>query len=129
LFYQIEEENFIMSNTTAAEVPVKTISTQEVRQILDSNRPLQFWNVLTDEWFKGENIAGSRRVPLDKIGSEVRATNLPKNAEVVVYCGGPKCPQSRMAAEKLAKLGYENVRAYEGGLEEWKAAGLSIERV
>jgi len=84
--------------------------------------------VLTDEWFEGENISGSRRVPLDKIGREVWATNLPKNAEIVVYCGGPKCPQSRMAAEKLVKLGYEDVRVYEGGLEEWKAAGLAIEK-
>ena len=40
----------------------------------------------------------------------------------------PKCPLSRMAAEKLVKLGYENIRAHEGGLEEWRAAGLSIER-
>ena len=56
-----------MSNGTV-EAPLKTISTQEVRQLLDSKRPFQFWNVLTDEWFKGENIAGSRRVPLDKVG-------------------------------------------------------------
>ena len=116
-----------MSNGTV-EAPLKTISTQEVRQLLDSKRPFQFWNVLTDEWFKGENIAGSRRVPLDKVGSEVRSTNLPKDAEIVVYCGGPACPQSRMAAEKLVKLGYENVRAYEGGLEEWHAAGFAIEK-
>jgi rhodanese-related sulfurtransferase len=115
-------------STTATEVPVKTISTQELRQLLDSKRPIQFWNVLTDEWFKGENIVGSRRVPLDKVGSEVRSTNLPKDAEIVVYCGGPKCPQSRMAAEKLVKLGYENVRAYEGGLEEWKSAGFPVEK-
>ena len=54
--------------------------------------------------------------------------NLPKNAEIVVYCGGPKCPQSRMAAEKLVKLGYEGVRVYGGGLDEWKAAGLTIEK-
>jgi rhodanese-related sulfurtransferase len=113
----------------ASAVPIKTISTQEVRQLLDNERPVQIWNVLTDEWFKGENISGSRRVPLDKVGSEVRGTNLPKNTEIVVYCGGPKCPLSRMAAEKLVKLGYQNVRAYEGGLEEWKAAGLSLERV
>jgi rhodanese-related sulfurtransferase len=86
------------------------------------------WNVLTDEWFKGEKISGSRSVPLDKVGNEVRSTNLPKNAEIVVYCGGPKCPQSRMAAEKLIKLGYEGVRAYEGGLEEWKGAGLAVEK-
>ena len=89
-----------MSTTQTIQVPVKTISTQEVRQLLDNQRPIQFWNVLTDEWFKGENISGSRRVPLDKVGSEVRATNLPKDVEIVVYCGGPKCPQSRMAAEK-----------------------------
>src|SRR5689334_15056109 len=114
-----------MSNSTT-EVAVKTISTQEVRQRLDSKRAFQLWNVLTDEWFKGENISGSRRV-LDKVGNEVRSTNLPKNAEIVVYCGGPKCPQSRMAAEKLAKLGYEDVRAYEGGLEEWKSAGFAVE--
>jgi rhodanese-related sulfurtransferase len=118
-----------MSNATATEVPVKTISTQELRQLLDHQRPIQFWNVLTDRWFQGENISSSRRVPLDKVGREVGATNLPKNAEFVVYCGGSKCPQSRMAAEKLVKLGYANVRAYEGGLEEWKAAGLTVEKV
>jgi rhodanese-related sulfurtransferase len=115
--------------TSAGALAVKTISTQEVRQFLDDRCPVQFWNVLTDEWFKGENISGSRRVPLDKIGSEVRGTNLPRNTEIVVYCGGPECPMSRMAAEKLVKLGFENVRAYEGGLEEWKGAGLSIETV
>jgi len=114
--------------STATEAPVRTISTQDVHQSLENKQPTQSWNVLTDEWFKGENRGGSRRVPLDKVGSEVRSTNLPKDAEIVVYCGGPKCPQSRMAAEKLAKLGYENVRAYEGGLEEWKAAGFAIEK-
>ena len=118
-----------MSNTAATATPIKNIPTPEVRELLGSQRPIQFWNVLTDQWFKGENISGSRRVPLDMVGREVRATNLPKNAEIVVYCGGPECPLSRMAAEKLMKLGYESVRAYEGGLEEWKAEGLTIEKV
>src|SRR5690348_3339329 len=30
----------------------------------------------------------------DKVGYEVRSTNFRKNAEIVVYCGGPNCPQS-----------------------------------
>jgi rhodanese-related sulfurtransferase len=117
-----------MGNIAATAVPVKTISTQELSQLLETERPLQFWNVLTDEYFTGENISGSRRVPLNKVGNEVRNTNLPKDTEIVVYCGGPKCPMSRMAAEKLLKLGYDHARAYEGGLEEWKAAGLAIEK-
>jgi rhodanese-related sulfurtransferase len=106
-----------MSHPSTTEVSVKTISTFEVRQLLDDKRPIQFWNVLTDEWFKGENISGSRRVPLDKIGSEVRSTNLPKNAEIVVYCGGPKCPQSRMAAEKRSSA----MRTFAPMRADWKS--------
>ena len=119
-----------MSNTTTTTEPnVKTVSTGELRDLLSNKRPIEFWNVLTDQYFKGENISGSRRVPLDKVGSEVRSTNLPKSTEIVVYCGGPECPMSRMAVEKLIKFGYDNVRAYEGGLEEWKAAGFATEKV
>jgi rhodanese-related sulfurtransferase len=110
------------------DVQVQTISTEELKQRLQSNPNFQFWNVLTDEYFKGENISGSRHVPLDKVGAEVRGAGIPKNAEIVVYCAGPKCPQSRLAAEKLVKLGYDNVRAYEGGLEEWKHAGYSVDK-
>ena len=118
-----------MINTAASGATIKTVSILELRELLDSKRPIQFWNVLTDSHFKGENIAGSHRVPLDRVGREVRDTNLPRNTEIVVYCGGPECPMSRLAAQKLIKFGYDNVRAYEGGLEEWKAAGFATEIV
>ena len=97
---------------------VKAISTAELDERLRENGNLQFWNVLTDEYFHGEMIPGSRRVPLDRVGREAHETNLAKEAEVVVYCAGPKCPQSGYAAQKLEALGYTNFRAYEGGLEE-----------
>jgi rhodanese-related sulfurtransferase len=115
--------------SAATDSGVRTLSTAEVRQLQQSRKPFEFWNVLTDEYFHGENISGSRRVPLDRVGNETREKNIAKSAEIVVYCAGPECPMSRLAAEKLTKLGYGNVRAYEGGLEEWKNAGLPIERV
>ncbi len=108
---------------------IKTVSTAELEGKLRAGARFEFWNVLTDEYFHGEMIPGSRRVPLDQVGREAREGGLAKDAEVVVYCAGPKCPQSRMAAEKLQALGYTNVRAYEGGLEEWKAAGHEVESV
>jgi len=65
-----------------------------------------------------------RRVPLDQVGRESKG--IPKNAEIITYCAGPSCPMSIQAAEKLAQLGFTNVKAYEGGLEEWKKAGREI---
>ena len=108
---------------------VKTISTTELDGRLSENGRLEFWNVLTDEYFNGELIPGSRRVPLDRVGREAVEANLPKDAEVVVYCAGPHCPQSGYAAEKLRSLGHTNVRAYEGGLEEWRGLGREVVRV
>jgi rhodanese-related sulfurtransferase len=115
-------------STTTSETNIQTISTQELHQKVENKQSFEFWNVLTDQYFKGENISGSRRVPLDKVGNEVRQSGIAKNTDIVVYCAGPHCPQSRMAAEKLVKLGYDNVRAYEGGLEEWKQAGFGIDK-
>jgi rhodanese-related sulfurtransferase len=108
---------------------IKIVSTGELEERLRAGGGFEFWNVLTDEYFGGELIPGSRRVPLDRVGREAHESNVSKDAEVVVYCAGPHCPQSGYAAEKLQSLGYTNVRAYEGGLEEWKAAGHGVENV
>lgn len=106
---------------------VKTISTEKLQQGLEQDHSPHVWNVLTDGYFTGDMIPGSRRVPLDTIG--VSEPKSPKDEEIIVYCGGPKCPQSLQAAQKLMDLGYTNVKAYEGGLEEWKNAGNRLERL
>jgi rhodanese-related sulfurtransferase len=117
-----------MTDTKTTE-NIDTISTEDLKRRLEQTNGFEFWNVLTDEYFGGEMIAGSRRVPLDRIGRETHDANLSKESEIVVYCAGPNCPQSATAAQKLSDLGFANVRAYEGGLEEWKAAGYSVERL
>jgi rhodanese-related sulfurtransferase len=110
-------------------IEVVPIFRGELEQRLLRGGEFQFWNVLTDEFFHNEMIPGSRRVPLDTLEREVATGSIPKDVGVVVYCAGPSCPQSRQAAEKLASLGFTNVRFYEGGLEEWKKSGGRIETV
>ena len=105
----------------------KTISTEELVAQLEAGLTGEFWNVLTDEYFKGELIPGSRRVPLDQVGREVSRLKLPKDAAITVYCSDPGCPQSGAAADKLVTLGYTNVRKYPGGLKEWKESGRGVE--
>jgi rhodanese-related sulfurtransferase len=103
---------------------VRTLSTAELQQGLDRDNGLHVLNVQTDQFFAGELIPGSRRVPLDAIGPG--ALDLAKDAEIVTYCAGPACSQSTEAAHKLAELGYTNVRTYPDGLQGWKAAGNKI---
>jgi rhodanese-related sulfurtransferase len=107
---------------------IRTISIDDLARKIDEGKPFYFWNVLTNDYFTGELIPGSERVPLDRIGREVAARRLPKDADIVVYCSGVSCPQSKLAAEKLQTLGYRNTVAFEGGLQAWKEAGFRIER-
>ena len=98
----------------------------ELTERLRDMPPLEVWNVLTDEYFDGRLIPGSWRVPLDRVVRYARTQGLATDAEIVVYCSGPDCPQSQLAAEKLAGAGYINVRAFSGGLTEWSEAGLPL---
>lgn len=108
---------------------IRTVEKNELKWMLNQGGDFHLWNVLTDDYFHGEMIPGSHRVPLDQVERHVADSDVPKDAEIIVYCAGPRCPMSGMAAEKLQKLGYTNVRAYEGGIEEWVEAGYEIEQL
>ena len=101
-----------------------TIETEDLKNRIDSGSIQEFWNVLTDQYYRGELIPGSRRVSLDQIGRSV--AGLPKDREIIVYCANYDCPQSHMAAEKLAGFGFTNVLVYEGGVQEWFDRGNEI---
>ena len=103
---------------------VRTLSTEDLRQRLGEGNGLQLWNVQTDQFFSGELIPTSRRVPLDTL--EQHAARIGKDVPIVTYCGGPQCPQSREAAQKLAAIGFTDVHIYTDGLEGWKTGGLEV---
>jgi rhodanese-related sulfurtransferase len=105
----------------------RTITVDELASALRAGNVDDFWNVLTSEYFGGELIPGSRWVPVDRVGREVAAREVDKNARFIVYCSGTSCPNSRDAGAKLATLGFTNVRVFEGGLETWKDSGRGVE--
>jgi rhodanese-related sulfurtransferase len=107
----------------------KIIDTDDLDRRLSKGGIVNFWNVLSDDYFTGELIPGSRHVPVDRVGREARALGLDPDAEIVVYCSGPTCPNSSTAARKLAGLGYRSVREYADGLSAWKEAGHTVVEV
>ena len=102
------------------------ITANELETLIEQDAIVEFWNVLTDDYYTNELIPGSRHVPVDRVGRELSKLGIAKDTAIVVYCSGPSCPNSKQAGEKLTTLGYTNVRVFEGGLEAWKAAGQPI---
>lgn len=82
-------------------------------------------NVLPEPTYRDCHIKNSINVPLDTL--EDYAKKLDKDTHIVVYCASYTCPLSSKAWHKLKNLGFTNVKAYEGGISEWKQKGYPTE--
>ena len=51
-----------------------------------------------------------------------------KTAMVVCYCEDDKSASWKVGTVRLTKLGYTNIKLYEGGLKGWKEAGNTLEK-
>jgi len=108
----------------------KIIDRAGLKAMIGRGDRFHLWNVLGREYYKPEsNIPGSKWVPVDEVASKVKEFNVGKDDLVVTYCGGFQCPASKQAAEKLVSLGFTNVQAYEGGLQDWAEGGLPLVKI
>ena len=53
---------------------------------------------------------------------------VPRDAEVVVYCACPNEESAALVAKRLKQAGFRHVRPLYGGIDAWVAAGLPLER-
>ena len=107
---------------------ITTISTAELAQRFTDDVGLHVWNVLTDDWFKGELIPGSRRVPGDRLGEAVRRSTLAKDAAIVVYCAGPSCPAEPPGGREAGRLRLHARRGLRGRPRGMEAGRLRRRR-
>ena len=82
-------------------------------------------NVLDRKYAEDCRIKGSIAVPLEELEKFVE--KMPHETHIIVYCARYTCPKSREAYKKLEQLGFTNIKAYEGGMQEWLAKGLPHE--
>lgn len=76
-----------------------------------------------DEFAMG-HIPGAVQVDLSRL--DAIASNLNATSEIIAYCRGPYCVYAHQAVARLRHLGL-NARRLEGGLPEWRAAGLPVQ--
>ena len=99
------------------------IDREELKDKLDRGDDFKLVMALGEWEYRAKHIPGSLRASTIKEALEV----LDPHDEIVLYDSGPHCPASRMAYKILKKQGYEHVRHYAGGLEEWESACYPLE--
>ncbi|MBI1198957.1 MAG: metalloregulator ArsR/SmtB family transcription factor [Phenylobacterium sp.] len=77
----------------------------------------------SDEFADG-HVAGAVNIPLAELGS--RLDQISPDVQVVAYCRGPWCVLAFEAVAFLREQGRE-ARRLDGGLPEWRRAGLPVE--
>lgn len=75
-----------------------------------------------DEYDAG-HVRGALNIPHNELAD--RLAELPSEAEIVAYCRGRYCVFAPEAARLLRARGY-HARVLDGGLPEWRQAGLPI---
>ncbi len=85
---------------------------KEDKMIIDS-RPYRA------KYVKG-HIPGAVSIPYSKFDKMEDKLPENKNAQIVFYCGGLKCPLSHKSAWKAEYLGYKNVAVFAKGFPAWK---------
>ncbi|WP_326642507.1 rhodanese-like domain-containing protein [Nonomuraea fuscirosea] len=105
---------------------MERITREDLLALLESGG-VQLVEALPADAFAAEHLPGARNVP-DQVSAELAERVAPdRAAPVVVYCSGPYCNRSKIAAAAFVRLGYADVRVYAGGKEDWAQAGLAFE--
>lgn len=105
---------------------VRDLTREDLKEMMDKGESFVLVNVLDPEDFEYEHLCGSINIPAPTIGRDAPGI-LNKDDTIVLYCSGPRCVASAIAADKLDSLGYSDIWRYEGGIKEWKEAGYCIE--
>lgn len=98
------------------------ISAERLRELIESGRDPMIIDVRSEVGRSHDprRLPGAIELALDELARHVDA--LPREREIVVYCGCPNDATAVRAARILAGRGFLFVRTLAGGLDAWSAA-------
>jgi rhodanese-related sulfurtransferase len=84
-------------------------------------------DALGASYYEQQHLPGAVNLVAEDVAERAAELLPDKGAAIVVYCSNPACGNSQAVANKLADLGYTNVRKYREGIQDWVEAGLPTE--
>ena len=92
------------------------ITPEEAKQLMDTQQDYVILDVRTRQEYEEKHIPGAILIPDSEIGERAEQALPDKNQLILVYCRSGR--RSKLASEKLAQLGYTNIREF-GGIIDW----------
>jgi rhodanese-related sulfurtransferase len=117
------EVQMIVRDYFEARDELEPVSREELLARADDGSVLVL-DVRPREEYAAGHIPGALSLPLGEL--EDRLATLPPETEIVAYCRGPYCVMAPQALQLLHRHGYR-ARRLQGGLPEWRRAGLAVE--
>lgn len=109
----------------AAALPMPALI-DEVQQVMASGGLVV--DARSPELYALGHIKDAVSLPMVEIDAELPEFlgTVARNRVIVTYCSGFGCPDSFDLGMTLINSGYLDVRVFEGGLPEWRDAGLPV---
>jgi rhodanese-related sulfurtransferase len=105
-------------------MPLPTVTPFHIRSALLLRDEIALLDVRHEAMFATGHPLFAANMAADRIALEAETRLSRKDVSVVVYDAGEGL--AARAADRLTALGYTNVRALEGGLGAWQAAGFEL---
>jgi rhodanese-related sulfurtransferase len=105
---------------------VTTIDAEQAKVLFDQGAV--FIDVRTDAEWEAGRIPNAIHLELHQAFTPTSLGAVAKpDDKIVIYCNGPKCPRSSIAAAHAQTWGFTQVYYFRLGLPAWQAAGYAIE--
>ncbi|MEO5916489.1 MAG: YceI family protein [Luteolibacter sp.] len=105
------------------------IAAADLKNLLAGPRPPSLIDVRLEEDFHGSHLPGAQNNCVFEVAFTERMPQIAPDflSPVCVYGADANSLESRMAAEKLCRLGYAEVYDFKNGIDGWIAAGFPVE--
>jgi rhodanese-related sulfurtransferase len=111
------------------ELDARFIPAEEAKARFDGGQTL-FVDARRPDHFVRGHVAGALNLPAEEFMQRYvgLASWLPREADIVIYCTGRGCHESRMLADRLALVGHKRILIFRDGWQAWQSRGWPIER-
>lgn len=122
--HYFEHSHIIPKETTMT----NKISCKELYQWITEGHDFILIDTLPPEHYESRHIAGARNACVYEIDflETVRSIVRETDTDIVLYDSSDRSQAAACAVEKLSAIGYQNVYALSGGIEEWEGTGYPV---